>query len=249
VSLALVVAVGRWREALLCLASIVAVIILSSTTNNINSAQLSTTRYSLWFVAVLWTLPFYFGAFQFSLLTRRGVMLVEFAAALSVALLCWFKTYLFISGEWRYFAGGQRTYSEIATLYRWSHFEDDVEVLVENIKQMELVRPHELSDIYIWNIGSGESMWVVSKRAFQRLASLIVDLKAAVPADWLNQVSVFRVEQPQPGQLVLHPRAEASFLRNPYLGSYSIMWVPAEVVSAQASVRVVIANQRSGTEK
>ncbi len=249
VALALVLAVGRWREALLCAISMLAVIVVSSTTNNISSAQLSTTRYSLWFVAVLWTLPFYVGAFQLSSIKRGGGTLVAFAVVLCGALLYWFKTHSFISGEWSYFAGGQRTSSELATLYRWSHFEDDVEVLVENIKQMELFRPHDFSDIYIWNLGCGESMWVVSKRAFLKLTSLSVDLKVAALGEFVKQVGAFTVEQPQSRQLVLHPNTEASFLKNPHLGSYLIMWLPVEVSSANASVRVFIANQREGMSK
>jgi hypothetical protein len=240
VACALVVVAGRWREALLCGVSILAVAALSLTTNNFNSAQLSASRYSMWFVAVLWTLPFYVDAFQVCATKRIVSVVVLFSSILCASVLWWLKTYTFLFSEWSSFVALKRAVPEVAALYRWTHFNDDVEVLVENIKQAELVRPHELSDIYIWNLGANQSMWVVSKRAFLKLDQMSVRLRGASPPALVNELSAFSVEQVQPKEVALRPRPEVAFSKNPYLGGYLILWVSSEIESVEAPVRVFV---------
>lgn len=239
--LAIFVALARrqYRAAILFALSVVAVATLSSTTANINSAQLSACRYAVWYLGPLYLLPFLFPSDrQASDRTREAI---AWSLGLCVVGLVWLQlgTWRFLAGESYRFFSSQRAVPEVAALYRLFHFHDDIEPLVENIKRSEIPVAHRFRGIYVWNLGEGESLWIVSQRAMN--ASRTLEVRA--DRDLATSQAVlkdFGVSTAGDGRYVLTLRDDAAFSRHPYLGGYLMLWVPARVEGMRSAAPVTI---------
>jgi len=222
---------GARRELLIIVVTVVAVATVSSTTANINSAQLSAPRYAAWFLVPLYVLPFYAGMFR-----KRLSMVVLWVGCLalmvSLAIVWWLGTYRCLKGDWRYLLSSpNRLRPHVAALYRWSHLHDDIEPIVESVRGQELRFPHDFRGIYVWNIGGGKSLWVVSKRAYQALRGIEVEFAADGAAGISTLSQLFLLEARDTRTFALHAVQGVPFDRHPYYGSYRILWVDAEVRS------------------
>jgi hypothetical protein len=231
---------GERGTVLFCCFSVLAVAAFCSTTTNINSAQLSSPRYALWFLAPLYVLPFAIRADAAPGFSRRGVVV---ASLVAVGILLWLETYQFIEGEWQRFYSVNRADPRVAKIYRVTHFDDDIEPLVENIQGKELIVPRSFDGVYIWNLSGAQSMWIVSKRAWMSMRSLTVtgDVLALQSSDSLREG--FEMSEVPSGGVRLVPRRDVVFRSHPYWGSYLLLWVRGDVASVASSVSTYLKNK------
>lgn len=244
-----------------------AMVIVSSTTANINSAQLSATRYSVWTLSPLYLLPLL-------TLTNRRVLgrIQAFLVAASIVcvmfLVWWLGSYRFLKGDLLCLFSLNRARPEIASLYRWTNFDDDIEPLVENLQRAELRVPYTFSKTYIWNLGDSRSLWIISKRSHKKLGPLRVRIRSAMlPINNSNLSELFHVSTGGDSEEILTPRSsqtrgqknqkrvnldsakteEIRWRRNPYWGSYKILWIPAEVAYVDKPAEVLV-KEADGSE-
>jgi hypothetical protein len=230
----------RMVVALYC-GSVVAVVALCSTTTNINSAQLSAPRYAIWFLAPLYVLPFLPTRSDRGQSADRSPRTIIFGSLVAVAMLVWLHTYHFIEGEWKAFYSVNRTQSRVAKLYALTHFDDDIEPLVENIQGKELTVPLSFDRIYVWNVSGSQSMWIISKRAWQKMTNVSVGSDDAGLRESAAVREVFHVTDSPTGLLQLSPKPGVEFRSHPYWGGYLLLWVPANVTSVVSTVGVSLA--------
>jgi hypothetical protein len=242
VSAALLFATRKRLELMLCLLSVIATAALAATTANINSAQLSSPRYAIWFISPMVCLPFICRAFSPHSWTGVGKVTMAAASAICVATSIWLGTYRFLRGEWISFFSLNRAKPEVAALYRLTNFSDDVEAIVENIQGRELVVPHDFHGVYIWNLGARRSLWIVSKRAFRRGFPLRVQLHPANTYVVDELRAVFAVEDGSAidAGVILRAREGVEFVSHPHFGGYVSLWLGAEVTSARGVGRVFV---------
>jgi hypothetical protein len=220
---------GRRRDVALFVFVVVCVAAVSSTTANISSAQLGAPRYSAWFLAPLYVLPFYAGVF------RRRWSVFEWGTGATVVVLSlgvwwWLGTYQNLNGDCVYLLSApNRLRPQVAALYRWLHLHDDIEPIVESVRGQELRFPHDLRGIYVWNLGQSSSLWIVSKRAYQRLQGIEVELASDKPVDTASLSQLFSIEQRDLRVFALRPLQGIPFDRHPYYGGYRLLWVGARV--------------------
>lgn len=237
-----------------------AMVIVSSTTANINSAQLSATRYSVWTLSPLYLLPL-LTLTNKGLLGRIQAFLVAASIASVIFLVWWIGSYRFLIGDVLCLFSLNRARPEIASLYRWTNFDDDIEPLVENLQRAELREPYTFSKTYIWNLGDSRSLWIVSKRSHKKLGPLRVRFRSAMlPINYSNLSELFHVSAGGDGEEILTPKlsqtrgqknrhlasldsaktVEISWRRNPYWGSYKLLWIPAEVAYVDKAAAVLV---------
>ncbi len=240
--LAVLVALGRGqlRQPTIFVVSVIFVAALSSTTANINSAQLSACRYAVWYLGPLYVLPFLFRRGAELRLQRRETFI--FSAGLLLVALIWLQlgTWRFLNGESFRFLSSQRAVPEVAALYRLTHLHDDVEPMVENIRQREIPVAHRFRGIYIWNLGEGQSVWIVTQRAMNTSHTIevrVVGDLASAP----EVTSAFEISQRSGDLFRLTLRSGTSFHRHPYLGGYLLLWVPVRVEGVRSEAPVVLA--------
>lgn len=240
--LAVVVAFGRGqlRTAAFFVVSVVIVAALSSTTANINSAQLSACRYAVWYLGALYVLPFLLREERSAAAQRRAALSFALGMAVVAIILLQLGTWRFLKGESFRFFSSQRAVPEVAALYRFTHFHDDVEPLVENIMQREIPVAHRFRGVYVWNIGKRESVWVVTQRAMNASNSFEVRVSGdlALASD---VTSAFEISQRSGDLFRLTLRSGTSFHRHPYLGGYLLLWAPVRVEGVRSEAPVVVA--------
>ena len=245
--LGVVIALGRghFKNALLFTLSVLVVATLSSTTANINSAQLSACRYAVWYLGPLYVLPFFFSS------QPRPIMGVREIVGWSVGLLSigliWaqLNTYRFLTNPNLQFLTLQRAVPEVAALYRISHFHDDIEPIVENLTRREIPVPHRFRGIYVWNLGGDQSLWIVSKRAMN--ISTIFEVEANNDLSQFPVVQdAFEVTGVGDRRFLLRVRPEVSFSEHPHLGAYLMLWVPSDIERVRSTApTTVVATGRS----
>lgn len=236
----LTVCVGRKREVALCLVAVVCAATISSTTANINSAQLSAPRYAVWFLAPLYVLPFYS-----EILRKRWSMVGWWCGAVTVVVclgtLWWLGTYRCLKGDWRYLLSSpNRLRPEIAALYRWSHLHDDIEPIVESIRGQELRFPHDFRGIYVWNLGDNKSLWIVSKRAYQNLKGIEVEFAAEGEMATESLLKLFSPKHLGARTFALEAVRGVRFDRHPYYGGYHLLWVTGDVSSLRGRLELFV---------
>jgi hypothetical protein len=228
---------GRRVFALLSVGAALLAIALATATRNLNAGQVGPTRYVVWALAPgLWLAldaagrPGPHG---------RGWRLGFTASALVAAgLVIYFQTYELAGLEIRKFGGCWRARDETARLARVLPLRDDPEVVAENVLGREIPYPLAFNGIYIWNLGRGRSLWIVSRRA----------LRAGNGAWWpATEVPAFRSYPPgrpfvKEGAFVrLDPARVTAWRSHPVLGDYLELGVRAEirglVADAPAAVR------------
>jgi hypothetical protein len=239
----LAVAIALRRSALgtvaLCCASVLAVAALSSTTANINSAQLSACRYAVWYLGPLYALPFLKKHGSEGQRSAASWTLVFVSLSLVAAIQVWLGTHRLLAGEAFRFFSSQRAQPEVAALYRWTHFHDDVEPLVENITGSELAVPHRFRGIYVWNLGGNSSLWVVSLRAAKGSPSIEVRSTIDLAQD-AALTEVFNVRHEDGERYVLRFRDGIVYDRHPYFGGYRLVWVSARVSGMRAPFMIAV---------
>jgi hypothetical protein len=136
---------------------------LSTATGNFNSGQIGAMRYAVWLLAPLW----YCAARWLPPAVRCDGPGLRVALSLLACLgFAWyFGTYRLLRKDAGRFEATARARPEVARLFRWTHYRDDVETLVENILARELPAPSDFDGVYLWDLGRREYLWVFSARA------------------------------------------------------------------------------------
>lgn len=243
----------RIGVAALTAASVLAVAALSSTTSNINSAQLSACRYAVWYLAPLYWLPFETAADTRghtrghtlrSLFSLARVCILTFGIAVATSSTLWLGSWRMALGRSAQFFSLNRATPEVAALYRATHFEDDPECIAENILQHELGTPYQFDGIYIWNLGAQRSLWLISKRAFLRRQKVSVTIRqqhsGGTPGSLQKLSELFQISGQHAPQFVLKPTRWSGFTQHPVLGGYHFVWVDAGIEQATSFVPLVV---------
>ena len=234
--LAVVIALGRrlYADTIVTVGSVFLVAALSSSTANINSAQLSACRYAVWYLAPLYVLPFVGGAAELRNRSRASKVL-EWGGLVVIGVVWWWLgTYRFLAGDVFQFSALQRARPEVGTLYRISHLHDDVEPLVENISGAEIPVAFRFWGVYVWNLGNKESLWVLSQRAMIKAPALQVRTDSDLMGERALE-STFEVKSQGEGLFTLTLRPEARFERHPFYGGYLILYVPAHIEAIRSA--------------
>ncbi len=148
--------IGRrdWPMLIVALSAVLCATWLATMTANFHSDQVGAWRYATWLLAPLWFLLLAPAA-----PVRRNLLLAGLVASLLLA-------------GWHHHAGltrnlarqEQRQTRAAATLYRLLPLRDDPEVIAEHIMRRELPVPSSFDAVYIWNLGPGDALWLVSRR-------------------------------------------------------------------------------------
>ncbi len=231
---------GRGKLAVWFVLSTLLVSALSSTTSNIYSAQLSACRYAVWYLASLYALPFVPLVSDVS--PRRSAVgrVVMLGAGLVVLLVqIYLGTWQFLLGNWAPFSPMHRATPAVASLYRLTRLDDDIEPLVENLVGSEIRQPHTFSGIYVWNVGSNESVWIVSLRALRQKPRIVVRSSGDLVKDSALR-EIFDVDAGSSSEFVLSARPGVTVDRHPILGGYKLLWVSSAVEEVRGSVPTVL---------
>lgn len=231
---------GRGKLAVWFVLSTLLVSALSSTTSNIYSAQLSACRYAVWYLAPLYALPFVPVVSGISLMRSTVGRVVMLGAALVVLLMqLYLGTWQLLLGSWAPFSPMRRATPEVASLYRLTHLGDDIEPLVENLVGSEIRQPHTFSGVYVWNLGSNESLWIVSLRALRKKPRIVVHSSGNLVNDSALG-GAFDVKGNSASEFVLFARDAIAVDRHPILGGYKLLWVSSAVDEIRGSVPTVL---------
>ncbi len=208
------------------LAGMAAAAWLSGATVNLNAAQIGATRYAVWLATPL---AFFLLETDWEAVLRRRAGRLLFAGGLAAVLLtiAFFRTEMLPLRDSVHLVNTQRANSRTAMIYRllpW--YTGDIEVLAENLTHAEFLIPRHFDGVYIWNLGRGESLWVVSRRAVTRGRGLFWETGGAAPA-W-RAYPPARVFVPFAGGLRLDRAAVTRYLRHPVLGDYLVVRAEAE---------------------
>lgn len=240
--LAIVIGFARNRSLLVSAItiSVLAVAALSSSISSINSGQLSASRYAIWFLAPLYVLPFIAAGPSSRNVWARLLWGAVSASLIAIGVI-WIHlgTYRFLFGDVFQFYSTQRATPEVAALYRLTHFNDDPEPLVENLTTRELTHPHHFAKLYVWNLGGGESLWIITQRALQSKPILHVTSDSDLSND-TALTNVFRITKESENSFSLYPRDDLQFDRNPYWGGYRLVWAHGTISSINGTRAVYI---------
>jgi hypothetical protein len=213
--------------------SVAAAAWLASSTRNFNAGQLGTVRYLVWLSA-----PLLFAALRGAPRAAPGpgrAHRVAFAgAALLTALVAWhFHDGRMLGKDVAAFGGGRRAQPEVAAVYRHLRYRDDVEVLTENILGHELEFRKDFNGVYVWNLGRGRSVWIVSGAALDRLQRLSWPA-AAAPAYRAEPTGSVRFEARDGTVRLL--RGTGTLAVDAVYGRYARVWMDAEPRGIAADV-------------
>ncbi len=190
---------------------------LASSTANFNAGQVGSARYTVWILA-----PLVFAVTHGPWLpgpSLRAPRAAVFAAgvALNLVLVAHFQTQLLANKDIRRFGGSWRARPEVARIYRFIPYPDDVETLVENIRGRELPIPRHFNGLYAWDLGGGRSLWIISAR-------LLRDTRGTTWPD--NALPRYTARPPndvfefRDGVVRLAPEKITGFVEHPVLGGY-----------------------------
>lgn len=214
---------GRRLADAALLAGVLAAAGLCSATANFNAGQVGTVRYAVWLLAPLWFALFLRLPRRFQL-SPGGLGWIA-ALLLTLVFVMHFRTYQLLGKDIHRFGGSWRARSETAALLRALPYAGDAEVLAENIMGEELRHPSRFRDVYLWDLGHDQHLWLLPERALFRDLPVFIRTDApqgisfsARPAQSLpleTQGDVFRLQFSRDPP----PRMR----RHPVLGNYLIL--------------------------
>lgn len=194
---------------------------LCSTTVNLNSGHLGSSRYLVWLLAPLLfaLLKSEYRLERFSRNVQSALMLL--GAVATLFCVTHFHLYELPIKKLHRFTHTSRAQPEVATLYQYLGLRDDLEVLVENIQQSELGRPYSFDGVYIWNVHEELSYWVISKRFLIREGGLRWSPEVVLPSYSASpRQEVFTLTE---GYLELGYSKSLEFWRHPVFGNYILL--------------------------
>lgn len=229
--------IGRARLVIPFALSICAAVSLACATNNFYSAQLGVCRYALWALAPLYALPYV--AYQQASLgkTSRAIPRLFLGIGLlsTILIQVWMRTWLFVGGDSLTFSPFKRATPAVATLYSLMRLHDDIEPVVENLRAQEVVRPHQFSGCYAWNLGDDQALLILSGRA---LADPSASIELRTSQDLRNEPELTRlmnVVMLGPSHYSLSLRHSTTFYVHPFLGRYLLIWVSSTIRGMRSS--------------
>ena len=135
---------------------------VATSTSNFNSGQIGALRYTAWLLVPLWFLLL---SSDYRL-TKRGLLAFLGLPALCLFVTNYFKLDRLTKGDIVRFQECQRVQPETAKFYSFWRFEDDMEVLAENISGQELSIHRPFFGIYAWNLDDNISLMIISGNLF-----------------------------------------------------------------------------------
>jgi hypothetical protein len=223
--------------------SVAAAAWLATATGNFNSGQIGAMRYAVWLLAPLW----YCAARWLPPALRRDGQGVRVALSLlaCAGLVWYFGTYPLLRKDTARFEATARARPEVGRLFRWTHYPDDVETLVENILGRELPAPSAFDGIYLWDLGQREYLWVFSANALAHPGRV----------RWRTggrETPRIVVSPGQPLRIALDgDRATLSYSaglrppRHPVLGEYALAWSYGRIEALCADTAVSVRSDRA----
>jgi len=223
------------------LVTLIPVVWLTTSTSNLNAGQVGSVRYAVWFLAPLWYVVLSGPWLDQGLGRRAGRALFIMAVTASLLLIGYFRTWELLGKNVSRFYGGCRNVSEVAALYSALEYHDDVEVLAETVLGHHLQSPRSFSGVYIWNLGTGKSLWVISRRDVNDQGAFVwktegVPVYRSIPEGNV----VFAKETDSTVRLAVGQLAR--FTTNTVLGAYILVWVDREVGMVSSTLPVRIAD-------
>lgn len=222
-------AVGR-RGLLLLAAALVTMAgmaCVASATRNFNADQIGSLRYAVWILAPLWFLVLNPEPRDREGGRRRLAWCATVALALNLVMIVTFKYDRLFRKDARRMGGGFRKGPEVAAVYALTRYNDDVEILVENILEHELRHRERFGGIYLWNLGPRSAVCVIAGNGLAR-----PDLAEWPVREQFDYTSVPRGQdlfQFTNGLARLVVPSNAVFRQHPYLGPYITVWLEATV--------------------
>jgi hypothetical protein len=211
---------------------------LSTSTGNFNSGQIGSLRYAVWLMAPLW----YCTSRWLPPTLRRDKrsIFVALSLAVCVGFVVYLRTDRLLAKETGRFGPTASARPEIARLFRWTHYQDDPETLVENILGYELADPAAFNGIYLWDLGRQEYLWVFSAPALDNPGRVFwITGETGTPRIQAAPEQPLRITRD--GERVsLEFSAATRRQRHPVFGEYLLVWSSGRVdkICANSAVHV-----------
>jgi hypothetical protein len=132
---------------------------LASSAANFNAGQVGAVRYAVWLLAPLWYCVFRFIPAAVPAGWRKWALFS--GIGLSAVLVLYLGSERLMWKDIMRAGGCRRARAEIAAVFRVLAYNDDPETLVENIRGSELQHSGRYKDVYLWDLGKGEYLWVL----------------------------------------------------------------------------------------
>ncbi|NMC63839.1 MAG: hypothetical protein GYA55_11810 [SAR324 cluster bacterium] len=217
----------------ICL-SVLLVASLASSTSNLSSSQIGSLRYAAWFTApLLWAILK--KEWQPNSIIQK--CLETFGFISSLFIIIYFQSYRLLLGDSMYFMSHDIKRYEISSLYKLTHYHDDAELLAEHIQGKEIYAPYNFNGFYIWKLDQENSMWLLSKRALDRLSHLEFlrepnsEIASSLNSDILS-CSEYLCR--------LNPENINYFHKHPVLGHYQLIWIKGPLKEIKANVPIYL---------
>ncbi len=204
---------------------------LCSGVNNFNSASFGCARYVTWAMS-----PLLFCAIQKVAFIRLRLLTI---GVLVISIFIW-------GAVWRpdklVFQGIDLTYQDslrpaTAKIIRVTRFPGSPETFAENIGHNDFLAAHHFNGIYIWNISSKKSLWLVSKRAYLSLKYLAMQLPSQCRSKRNRFGRLFGVKD---DKLQMLTAKKIRWRKDTYLGGYKYLWLDCPVGEISSNVGVFV---------
>jgi len=168
---------------------------------------------------------------------------------LSLFLVLYFRTYELFGKNSDRFGGRWRARPEVARLVRIMPYQDDAEILVENIIGYHLPTPGHFRGVYVWDLGHETCLWVLSGDAIRRDRPILI-----------------HVENPDPFSVTVKPRQvvplevrddmvrirvpdEVDQYHHPVLGDYLVLRTQGKILGIQDIPALVVRSDTVSEEE
>lgn len=209
------------------LISIISVAALSASTNNLFSAQIGAVRYAAWFLAPLVWVMLNDDWMPIQAKQERS----EYAGVcVSLAIILIFHTQNLLYGDFYRFVPWVSNNREVRELYRLTHYEDDPEVLAENISHEDLHVPYNFKGVYILKLGDHTSLWLVSKRALEKMSYFRFASESIISVSASPMQNVITCEH---RECSMQRSKFINFYHHPVFGHYAYLWINGDFDSIE----------------
>lgn len=199
---------------------------VASATRNLNADQVGSLRYAVWILAPLWFLVLNPEGRREGL-RRRLAWCAAVALVLNLLVIFAFKYDRLFRKDARRMAGAHRKGPEVAAVYALTRYNDDTEILVENILEHELRRRERFGGIYFWNLGTRSAVCVIAGTGLP--SSVLAEWPAPARFDYTTEPRGLELVQFTNGMARLVVPPGTVFKEHPYLGPYLTVWLEAPV--------------------
>lgn len=193
---------------------------LATSTTNFSSMQLGAIRYTVWLAAPLTAVVL---STDWKEQKRAMLAIVCMLSTLAIMKLHLWKIPIGFSSELKI---PSRLFPHLARIYDISKYCDNPETLAENIRGSEFARARDFNGIYIWNLSSTSSLWVISKRAFIQSHRFVWNIPVLPPFTACSIAPILR--ERKRGGVTFYRKADIQW-QHSTLGQYVIVYMKGDV--------------------